>query len=132
MPVTDAKNGELFRPARAYLAPADYHLLVNADGTFSLTQSEKVHSTRPAAESLFESAAKNLKERMIAVVLTGSNGNGENGVRTVKQMGGTVIAQDEATSEFFDMPRTAICTGMVDFILPLASIAPKLHSLVGK
>jgi two-component system chemotaxis response regulator CheB len=84
MPVTDAKNGELFRPARAYLAPADYHLLVNADGTFSLTQSEKVHGTRPADESLFESAAKSLKERIIAVVLTGTNGDGENGVRTVK------------------------------------------------
>jgi two-component system, chemotaxis family, protein-glutamate methylesterase/glutaminase len=132
MPVIDAKDGELFRPARAYLAPADYHLLVNADGTFSLTQSEKVHGTRPAAEMLFESAAKSLKERIIAVVLTGANGDGENGVRTVKQMGGTVIAQDEATSEFFDMPRTAIGTGMVDFILPLASIAPKLLSLVGK
>ena len=91
-----------------------------------------MHGTRPAAENLFESAAKSLKERIIAVVLTGSNGDGENGVRTVKQMGGTVIAQDEATSEFFDMPRTAIGTGMVDFILPLASIAPKLLSLVGK
>ena len=54
MPVTDAKDGELIRPARAYLAPADYHLLVNADGTFSLTQSQKVHGTRPAAEHLFE------------------------------------------------------------------------------
>jgi two-component system, chemotaxis family, protein-glutamate methylesterase/glutaminase len=132
MPVIDAKDGELFRPARAYLAPADYHLLVNADGTFSLTQSEKVHGTRPAAEMLFESAAKSLKERIIAVVLTGCGGDGENGVRTVKQMGGTVIAQDEATSEFFDMPRTAIGTGMVDFVLPLHQIAPKLLSLVGK
>ena len=71
MPVTDARDGELFRPARAYLAPADHHLLVNADGTFSLTRSERVHGTRPAAERLFESAAKSLKERIIAVVLTG-------------------------------------------------------------
>src|SRR3954453_791341 len=132
IPVTDARDGELFRPARAYLAPADHHLLVNADGTFSLTQSAKLHGTRPAAEMLFESAARSLKERIIAVVLTGANGDGENGVRTVKQMGGTVIAQDEATSEFFDMPRTAIGTGMVDFILPLHQIAPKLLSLVGK
>ena len=132
MPVTDAKDGELFRPSRAYFVSADYHLLVNADGTFSLTQSEKVHGTRPAAENLFESAARSLKERIIAVVLTGSNGVGENGVRTVKYMGGTVIAQNETTSEFFDMPRMAIGTGMVDFILPLASIAPKLLSLAGK
>jgi two-component system chemotaxis response regulator CheB len=58
--VNDAKNGELMRPARAYLAPADYHLLVIADRTFSLTRSDKAHSTRPAAENLFESAARRL------------------------------------------------------------------------
>ena len=131
MPVTDARDGELFRPARAYLAPADHHLLVNADGTFSLTQSAKVHGTRPAAEMLFESAAKSLKERIIAVVLTGMDSDGENGVRTVKEMGGRVIAQDEETSEFFGMPSAAIRTGAVDFILPLHQIAPKLISLVG-
>ena len=131
MPVTDARDGELFRPARAYLAPADHHLLVNADGTFSLTQSAKVHGTRPAAELLFESAAKSLKERIIAVVLSGMNSDGENGVRTVKKMGGRVIAQDEETSEFFGMPSAAIRTGAVDFILPLHQIAPKLISLVG-
>jgi two-component system chemotaxis response regulator CheB len=131
IPVTDATDGELVRPARAYLAPADYHLLVNADGSFSLTQSEKVHGTRPAAENLFESAAKSLKERIIAVVLTGGDGDGENGVRIVKKMGGLVIAQDEATSEFFSMPSSAIQTGAVDFIIPLHQIAPKLISLVG-
>src|SRR5512135_3401211 len=61
---------------------------VLADGTFSLTQSKKVHGTRPAAEKLFESAAKSLKERIIGVVLTGVDGDGENGVRIVKEMGG--------------------------------------------
>jgi two-component system, chemotaxis family, protein-glutamate methylesterase/glutaminase len=131
MPVTDARDGELFRPARAYLAPADHHLLVNADGTFSLTQSAKVHGTRPAAEMLFESAARSLKERIIAVVLSGMDSDGESGVRTVKKMGGRVIAQDEETSEFFGMPSAAIQTGAVDFILPLHQIAPKLISLVG-
>ena len=131
MPVTDARDGELFRPARAYLAPADHHLLVNADGTFSLTQSAKVHGTRPAAEILFESAAKSIRERVIAVVLSGAADDGENGVRIVKEMGGRVIAQDEETSEFFGMPSAAIQTGAVDFILPLCQIAPKLTSLVG-
>ena len=131
MPVTDARDGELFRPARAYLAPADHHLLVNPDGTFSLTQSAKVRGTRPSAEMLFESAAKSLKERIIAVVLSGAADDGANGVRIVKEMGGRVIAQDEETSEFFGMPSAAIQTGAVDFILPLCQIAPKLTSLVG-
>ena len=131
MPVTDAKEGELFRRARAYLAPADHHLLINADGTFLLTQSEKVHGTRPAAENLFESAARSLRKRVIGVVLTGADSDGENGVRLVKKMGGLVIAQDEETSECFSMPSAAIKSGAVDFILPLNQIAPKLISLVG-
>ena len=131
MLVTDAKDSELIRPTRAYLAPADHHLLVNADGTFSLTQSAKVHSTRPAAEKLFKSAAKGLKERIIGVILTGADSDGENGVRLVKEMGGMVIAQDEETSEVFGMPTAAIRTVAVDFILPLHQIAPKLISLVG-
>jgi two-component system chemotaxis response regulator CheB len=132
MPVSDAMDGEPLRPARAYLAPADHHLLVNTDGTFSVTQSVNLHGTRPSAEMLFESAAKSIKERVITVVLSGAADDGEKGVRTVKQMGGTVLAQDETMSEFFDMPRMAIGTGMVDFILPLASVAPKLLSLAGK
>jgi two-component system, chemotaxis family, protein-glutamate methylesterase/glutaminase len=131
IPVTDAREGELFLPARAYLAPADYHLLVNADGTFALTHSAKVHGTRPAAEMLFESAAKSLKERIVAVVLSGAADDGANGVRIVKEMGGRVIAQDAETSELFGMPSAAIRTGAVDFILPLCQIAPKLTSLVG-
>ena len=69
-------------------------------------------------------------ERIIGVVLTGVDGDGENGVRIVKEMGGRVIAQDEETSEFFGMPSAAIQTGAVDFILPLHQIAPKLISLV--
>ena len=60
----------------------------------------------PPPKTSSKSAARSLKERIIAVVLTGSNGDGENGVRTVKHMGGTVIAQNEITSEFYDMPRT--------------------------
>ena len=124
IPVTDAKDSELIRPGPSLSLTADYHLPVNADRTFSLTQLEKAHGIRPAAENLFESAAKSLKERIIGVVLTGADGDGETGVRTVKQMGGTVIAQDQATSEFFDMPRTAIGTGMVDLSSPITAPAP--------
>jgi len=70
------------------------------------------------------------KERAIAVVLTGTGNDGSMGVRAVKKMGGTVIAQDQDSSEFFGMPGGAIATGDVDFVLPLRDIAPALVTLV--
>ena len=69
--------------------------------------------------------------RAIAVVLTGSGRDGSIGVTAIKQRGGTVIAQDEESSEFFSMPSAAIRAGVVDFVLPLDNIAGALLSLVG-
>jgi two-component system chemotaxis response regulator CheB len=91
-----------------------------------------VHFVRPSADLLFESLAASYKERAIAVVLTGSGSDGAMGVKAIKTMGGTVIAQDEATSDFFSMPKAAIETRCVDFILALEEIAPALVSLVMK
>jgi two-component system chemotaxis response regulator CheB len=79
---------------------------------------------------LFESVAASHKERAIAVVLTGTGSDGVMGVQAIKKMGGTVIAQDEKTAEFFGMPSAAIQSGSVDFILPLDEIAPALLTLV--
>ncbi len=95
-----------------------------------MTRTELVHFVRPSADLMFESMAAGYRERSIAVVLTGTGSDGEMGVRAVKKMGGTVIAQDQATSEYFGMPGAAIKTGCVDFILPLTEIAPTLIALV--
>jgi two-component system chemotaxis response regulator CheB len=113
-----------------YVAPPDRHLLVNPDGTLSLSQSELVHFVRPSADLLFESVAATAKQRAIAVVLTGTGVDGNMGVRAIKKMGGTVIVQNEQTSEFFGMPSAAIQTGCADFILPLDEIPKALLALV--
>jgi two-component system chemotaxis response regulator CheB len=113
-----------------YVAPPDRHLLVNPDGSLSLTKTEKVHWVRPAAENLFESVAKSYKNKAIAVVLTGGDKDGSAGVRYIKEMGGIVIAQDKATSKTWGMPSAAIATGCVDRILPLDKIAEAILSLV--
>ncbi|MBW4494745.1 MAG: chemotaxis protein CheB [Oscillatoria princeps RMCB-10] len=128
--VKQAADGEYLKPGTVYLAPPDWHLQVNPDGSLTLSQSEKVHFVRPSAEVLFESVANSYKNRAIAVVLTGSNGDGTQGVRAIKNMGGVVIAQNKETSQVFGMPAAAIETGCVDFVLPLEEIPGALTDLV--
>ncbi|PYV89848.1 MAG: chemotaxis protein CheB [Acidobacteria bacterium] len=130
--VKEAEEGNHLSSGTVFIAPPNRHLLVTSDGTVSLTQSELVHFVRPSADLLFESVAASYKHRAIAVVLTGSGSDGSMGVGAIKKMGGTVIVQDEKTSEFFGMPGAAIQTGNADFILPLAEISSALVTLVMK
>ncbi|MCX6031735.1 MAG: chemotaxis protein CheB [Chloroflexi bacterium] len=128
--VKQAEEGDRLAPSTVYIAPPNRHLLVNPDGSLSLSQTELVHFVRPSADLLFESVAASFKDRAIAVVLTGTGSDGAMGVQAIKKMDGTVIAQDEKTAEFFGMPGAAIKTGQVDFILPLEEIPEALVSLV--
>ena len=130
--IKQAEENDCLTPATVYIAPPDQHLLVNPDATLSLSHSELVHFLRPSADLLFESVAASFKDRAIAVVLTGTGSDGAMGVNAIKKMGGTVIVQNEKTSEFFGMPGAAIQTGNVDFILPLAEIPSALITLVMK
>ncbi len=128
--VKQAQEGDRLESRNVYVAPPNRHLLVNPDGTLSLSQSELVHFLRPSADLLFESVAASYQDRAIAVVLTGTGNDGGMGVEAVKKMQGTVIVQDQDSADFFGMPETAIKTGVVDFILPLTEIASALVQLV--
>ena len=128
--VKQAEEGDHVIAGTTYIAPPNRHLLVNPDYTLSLSQSEMVHFVRPSADLLFESAAAVYRDRAIAVVLSGTGSDGSMGVKAIKKMGGTVIAQDEQSSEFFGMPSATIQTASVDFILPLGEIAAALVTLV--
>jgi two-component system chemotaxis response regulator CheB len=128
--VREAQEGDDLRAGTVYIAPPDHHLLVNGDGTLSLSQSKLVHFVRPSADLLFESMAASYGDRAIAVVLTGSGKDGSLGVEGVRKMGGTVIAQDVESAQFGGMPTAAIETGCVDFVLPLDEIASALITLV--
>ncbi len=130
--VKEAEEGDILQPGCVYIAPPDRHVVVRPGGTLALSQSAKVHFTRPAAEPLFESLAISCKDRAIAVVLTGGGSDGSNAVRVIKQNGGTVLAQDEASSEDWGMPQAAIQTGCVDEVLPLDRIADSLLRHVGR
>ena len=128
--VKEAAQGDRLAPGTVYVAPPGRHLLVEAAGTVALTGTELEHFVRPSADALFRSLAAGFGPRAIAVVLTGTGVDGAAGVQAVKEAGGTVIVQDEASSEFFGMPGAAIRTGDVDLILPLSEIAPALTRLV--
>ena len=130
LPVQEAASGDRLLPGRIHLAPANHHVVVEPDGSLSLSTAARVWWTRPAADVLFASVAPVFTTRVIAVILTGYDSDGTNGLQVVKQWGGTVLAQDEASSQAFQMPRSAIATGEVDEVLALQEIAPALIARV--
>ncbi len=125
-----AEEGERPRAGVVYVAPPDRHLCVNEDGTLSLSDEGLVNFTRPAADPLFESAARAYGPQVIGCVLTGADSDGARGVEAVKDHGGTVVVQDPVTAEFHGMPKAAVGTGRVDHVLHLADIAPTINRLV--
>ena len=129
LPVEQVADGTKMTPGTVYIAPPGAHVLVNADRTLSLSHADLVNFVRPSADLLFESAAASCTDKVIAVVLTGTGEDGASGVAAVHKMGGTVVAQDEGSSDFFGMPHAAIATGCVDFVLPLDEIAAALVTL---
>jgi two-component system chemotaxis response regulator CheB len=129
--VKQAEHGDLMEEGTVYVAPPDAHLLVGADGALRLERSELVHHVRPSADALLLSIAKDYEGRCLAVVLSGTGIDGAAGAAAVKQAGGTVLAQDEATSEHFGMPGAAILTGAVDQVLPIIAIGTAVIDFIG-
>jgi two-component system chemotaxis response regulator CheB len=130
LPVRTATAGAPLLPGAVYVARPDQHLTVDHERRFAYVDGSRVRGVLSSANALLESAAPVFRDRLIAVVLTGSGLDATDGVQAVKAHGGTVIAQDEATSLHFGMPGSAIRTGMVDHVLPLPSIAPALVEIV--
>lgn len=126
--VVDSVDKEWIKPGTVYLAPANYHLLVER-GELSLSVDEVVAYSRPSIDVLFESAADAYASGVIGVILTGANSDGARGCATIKKRGGFVIAQDPTTAESPTMPQAAIDATRVDRILPLNRIGPFLVEL---
>ncbi len=126
--VVDTTDKEWIKPGTVYLAPANYHLLVER-GELSLSVDEAVAYSRPSIDVLFESAADSYGGAVIGVVLTGANADGARGAKRIKNRGGFVLVQDPATAESPAMPQAAIDATRVDRILPLDRIGPFLVEL---
>ncbi|HEX6974616.1 MAG TPA: chemotaxis protein CheB [Vicinamibacterales bacterium] len=117
-------------PGLVYLAPGDYHLLVEERGMLALSTDPPVRSARPSIDVLFETAADAYGPALLALLLTGASADGAAGVAYVKERGGRVVVQDPATAESAVMPAAGIAATTVDYVLPLAQIGAHLVTLV--
>ena len=129
LPVADVEDKRPIERGRIYLAPPDYHLLIQ-HGYFSLSVDEHVHHARPSIDVLFESAADAYGERVIGVILTGANQDGAAGLARIKARGGVAVVQDPRTAERHEMPEAALAATHADAVLPLDEIGPFLYGLV--
>jgi two-component system chemotaxis response regulator CheB len=128
--VVEPEDKQRLLPGHFYLAPPDYHLLLE-NGTFALSIGAPVCFARPSIDVLFESAAFAYRDRVIAVVLTSSNDDGLRGVLAIEAVGGIVLIQDPATAESPVLPGHAVPATRSSILLPLEDIAPRLIEWVG-
>src|SRR5690349_3627124 len=128
--VKNAEDGERLEPGVLYIAPPDRHASITDDKRIALRDHTKISFVSSSADPLFRSAAAVYGAGAVGIVLTGSGRNGAGGALAVRDAGGAVIAQDEATSKHFGMPRAAIEAGAATSILPLDEIAAQLRRAV--
>lgn len=131
LPVREAEDKERIEPRTVYVAPPDYHTLVER-GELALSVDAPVVFSRPSIDVLFETAAEAYGARAIGVVLTGANADGSMGLRRIQQLGGYTIVQDPSTALGRTMPQAAVAAVRVDAVLPIELIADQLVELVSR
>ncbi|XOF32847.1 MAG: chemotaxis protein CheB [Candidatus Electrothrix sp. YB6] len=127
--VQEAEEKEKIIPGRVYVAPPDYHLLIERDETFSLSADDKVNYSRPSIDVLFESAADVYGPALVGVLLTGANHDGACGLQRIREHGGLIVVQDPATARFPEMPATALARTEVDHVLAPENLGKFLAGL---
>ena len=129
MPVLHAEDKGALAAGTLYFAPPGYHLSIENDATFSLSQEEPVHFSRPAIDVLMTSAADAYGERLCGILLTGASQDGAAGLAAIGRAGGLTVAQDPLEADMPTMPSAAIALRAPDKILPLAGIRALLATL---
>lgn len=129
MPVTLARDGDTIHHGTVYLAPGALHLQFAANLTIRLAAGEKVNSVCPSIDVAMKSVIPKHGARIAGVILTGMGRDGADGIVHMKQCGAVTIAQDQNTSVIYGMPKAAVATGMIDFVLPTEQIADKITEL---
>jgi len=132
MEVKEADEKEEIRPGVIYIAPSDYHLLIENDHTFSLDYSEKINYSRPSIDATFESAAAVYKEKLVCMLLSGSNADGVKGLQAVKAFGGTAVIQDPKSAQIAYMPAQAAENVKIDYALSIKDTSEFINLLSRK
>ena len=127
--VKEAEEKEAIAAGTVYIAPADYHLLIEQDKTFSLDYSEKVHYSRPAIDVTFEAVAETYGPAAMALLLSGANADGTDGLQKIKEAGGYVMVQDPAEAAVEYMPKSAIAYVRVDKVVSVTDVPALVHQL---
>ena len=129
LPVSEPEDKELVIPGRVYLAPRDYHLLIE-NGSFALSTDHAIGFARPSIDVLFECVADEYAERAIGVILTGANHDGARGLARISAQGGVTVVENPDSAASAEMPRAALACTQADWVLSLEEIAPRLEELV--
>ena len=127
--IKEADEKEPIEKGTVYIAPPNYHLLVEPDHTLSLSADKRVNFARPSIDVLFESAAHVFRDKLIGIVLTGSNNDGAKGLKKIKAEGGLAIVEDPSTAESPSMPKAALKAIKADYVLSLNKITNLLLEL---
>ena len=130
LPVKEVEDKEALLPGTIYLAPPDYHLLIEDAQNFSLDCSEKIHYSRPSIDVTFESAGETFGAQCAGVLLSGANADGAQGLKAIRQQGGFTIAQDPSTAEVGFMPQQAILIDAAASIITTDNLPSFISNLV--
>jgi two-component system chemotaxis response regulator CheB len=128
--VLEAEDKHVMSGGHVYVAPADYHLLVEARGQLSLSTEAPVHWARPSIDVLFQTATDAYGARVVGVILTGASEDGSEGLAAIRRRGGCALVQSPVTAECDVMPRAAIAATTVNHVLGVEEIGRLLGALV--
>ncbi len=129
IPIHEGQPGDVLIAGQAWIAPGDYHMGVERKGTqvvLAMNQDPPENSCRPAVDVLFRSVAKVYRANVLCAVLTGMGQDGMRGAEAVREAGGVVLAQDEASSVVWGMPRAVVQAGLAHAVLPLSQMATEI------
>jgi two-component system chemotaxis response regulator CheB len=131
LPVSEAEEKEFLAPGKVFIAPADYHMLVEENQSISLDYSEKVNYSRPSIDVTFQSAAEVYREKLVCILLSGSNADGVEGLKSVNNFGGKVVIQNPNTAIMPYMPQQAVLNVRPNVILDSHDMADYINKLNG-